>query len=259
MLEHSAQGEIVDYGKAKSGLGPGERNQRGDLMRRVREHWGVAMLKWGLLVAGGAILLVPTLPSPAAEASQEPIVRVEEDWQLVLNEPNDLADSPQFHTAMSPYGDLNSVYLQATWNYWEVPDFQAGGLQLQAWNVDECAFSKSFLDYKQFSTNAETVSWTQVLDLKDAVVTFEIINGTSVTWGNFGGGSMKVQGELYPADLNAYDPEVSRASSLISYGANRVSNLAITEVRYYGKDGLLWKDTQQRIVANPSILAENPD
>jgi hypothetical protein len=204
----------------------------------------LALVVCGTVLGVGVVMIGPAV----AFEHQEQIVRVEEDWKLVLNEPNDAVNAPQFHTVMSPYGNVDSVYLQATWNYQEEPDFAAGGLQLQAWNGEECALSRGFLDGRQLSTDAETVTWTQVLDINESIVSFEIINGRSVTWGSFGGGSMKLQGELYPADLNAYSPQVSRANSFVSYGSNRVDLLVITEVRYYGREGLLHRDTTPKVV-----------
>jgi hypothetical protein len=69
-------------------------------------------------------------PSFASAPVSERVVRVEEDWELDVNEPNDDTTAPQFHTVMSPMPDLASYHAQTLWNYRETPDFVAGGVQL---------------------------------------------------------------------------------------------------------------------------------
>ena len=122
------------------------------------------------IVVTGAMLILLILPGnypPRANASDAPwaggaqtiptVVRVEEDWCLVLNEPFQGQTTPQFHTVMSPYGHAETAYAQVSWNYRELPDFAAGGLQLQAWGPD---FELGFRDDRQdtLSTDAETVT-----------------------------------------------------------------------------------------------------
>src|ERR1041384_5088407 len=81
-------------------------------------------------IAACLAMAVILIAAPAARAQDggsgsDPIVRVEEDWVLSLNEPNDDADSPQFHTVMSPYSGTNSGFAQVLWNYAETPHFDS--------------------------------------------------------------------------------------------------------------------------------------
>jgi hypothetical protein len=165
----------------------------------------------------------------------------------VLNEPEDALQAPQFHTVISPFGHIDWVYAQVTWNYRELPEFEPGGLQVQAWAGEECSLQKNF-GYQELSSTAETVKWTQALETDGAVLTFEIVNGESVTWGAFGGTSLRIQGTAPVPVLNAYDTNVSVKNSLVSFGANRVKELVITQVRYYGAEGLLGVDANPRVV-----------
>lgn len=64
------------------------------------------------------------------------VMRVEEDWEVVLNQPNLNMNAPQFHTACSPFGSVSALYLQICWNYREQAEFAPGGLQLVAWVGD---------------------------------------------------------------------------------------------------------------------------
>lgn len=176
----------------------------------------------------------------------DPVVRVEEDWQLVLNEPDDAMTSPQFHTVMSPLSNIDTSYAQVLWNYREVPDFVAGGLQLQGWNGEQMVNSKT-VRITPLSTSAETIRWTQVLEIVWGELFFDIINGQSTTWGLFGK-DMRLQQYGTVPNLNAYSPQVSVNNSCITYGSNRVTQLVITEVRYYGPWGLLYTDSTPKTV-----------
>jgi hypothetical protein len=216
-------------------------------LSRPRAYRHAAFTCLTLAVAIGAIGL--TMSTPSWAGAPEPVVRVEEDWELVLNEPDDSVTAPQFHTVMSPLGNLDSRFAQVTWNYRELPDFIAGGLQIQAWNREVLLIGKSFGSNKMSNT-AETVSWTQVLETNENQLSFTIKNGNSTTWGVFGypANNMKVQGTAGVSNLNAYSPDLSAGSSGISFGSNRVKKFVLARVRYYGPSGLLFEDTTPRVV-----------
>jgi hypothetical protein len=194
---------------------------------------------------------VPAIGAGSQSGDNDPtVVRVEEDWELVLNEPDGDVGAPQFHTAISPFSGVGWLYAQVTWNYWELPDFQAGGLQLQAWSGDRSLYETSF-GSTQLSTSSETVTWTQVMRTTGEQITFEVANGQSQTWGSFGGNQLTMTGHVSILDLNSYDPATSVSNSGVTYGANRVKSLAIVKVRYYGVGGLITVDTTRRPVALP--------
>lgn len=202
-----------------------------------------------VIVALLAFLLVPSKIARSQDqgAGSEPVVRVEEDWGLVLNEPDDAVASPQFHTVMSPVANLDSVYAQVLWNYREVPDFVAGGLELQMWNGEQLLQNKSGRE-DPLSRSAEVIRWTQVLEVTGEGLSFSIQDGQSVSWGSFGP-ELHLMVSEGRSDLNGYSPDVSVQNACITYGANRVSVLAIGCVRYYGQSGnLIAIDTTPRIV-----------
>lgn len=209
--------------------------------------------RWEIVASGLVPFALLVLPGPqvppagAEEGGQTIVIRVEEDWRLILNEPGDQVDAPQFHTVMSPFVHLDSAYVQVVWNYRELPDFAAGGLQVQGW-LDEDAVDLREIDGGNLSQNAETVTWTQRLETTENIVKLQVVNGHSTTWGSFGGESTQVGVGAPVPNLNQYSPAVSKSNSGVSYGSNRVSLLVISEVRYYGVDGLIWRDTQPRVV-----------
>ena len=200
------------------------------------------------LMIGLGVLMVSATPAVWA-SPHGTVIRVEEDWVLVLNQPDDAVTAPQFHTVMSPFGSLDAVFAQVTWNYRELPDFTAGGLQIQAWNGGSFIVERSFGSNKM-SDKAETVSWTQELETNGSQLSFTIRDGQSTTWGSFGypANNMKIQGTFGITDLNGYDPDMSSGYSGISFGSNRVQKLVLNEVRYYDASGLLWVDSAPRVV-----------
>ena len=221
---------------------------------RVRTvRWGYASTAGGL-VAGALFLAFSSVsPAPAQYDGvaapplfMEPVLRVEEDWALVLNEPDGNGDSPQFHTVMSPYSDAGSFFAQVLWNYRETPDFTSGGVQLQSYNGENLIRRRS-LEYGQLSASAETITWTQSLTTDGALLSFEVSEGQSTTWGTFGK-DMRIDEDAGLASLNDYSPDVSAKESGVTYGSNRVNTMSITQVRYYGASGLLWVDETPRVV-----------
>jgi len=202
-------------------------------------------------VAGVAFAVLVPLPvtSTTSVADQpQPIVRVEEDWRLVLGEPDDTDYAPQLHTVMAANGALDGLFFQVTWNYQELPEFQPGGLQVQAWDGDSSLFEANFRN-APFSTSAETITWTQSLETNGSTVTFTIENGQSTTWGAFGlpVEAMGIQVPSQQSGLEGYNPSLA-GNSAITFGANRVESLVVTEVRWYGPDGLVYVDLTPRTI-----------
>ncbi len=197
----------------------------------------------GCVIVGTIVL---TAPARAAG----PAVRVEEDWKLVVNEPNNSVNSPQFHTTMSPLSHLDSFYAQVTWNYRWTPNFTPGGLQLHAWDGDTEIRARG-VRVTELSTTAETITWTQSLETDGAQLLFQIKNGNSTTWGTFDR-DMYINMSANLPDLSSYSPDVSVENSCITYGSNRVNLLVITQVRYYDAAGVLVAlDSTPRVVYQP--------
>ncbi len=200
------------------------------------------------LTAFTGLLLLPAHEMRSARADEGAyIMRIEQDWQLVLNEPGAEVNAPQFHTVISPNGGLNNGYAQVSWNYRELPDFTSGGLQVQMWSGDGDPQLTS-VGEGVLSTNAETITWTQRLTTDGTQLTFAIINGHSTSWGAFGGDAMTASLPLSHPNLNQYSTSVTQTNSWITFGANRVNSLVITQVRYYNTDGLVRTDSTPVVI-----------
>jgi hypothetical protein len=179
------------------------------------------------------------------------IVKVEEDWQLVVANPDPATFAPQVTTTMSPTADLNALYSVFDLNLRNLPSYEAGGVQLQIWNQDTSVASKRKGTGTLLQNVNETVTWTQRMSVSDGQFSVRIVHGDSQTWGNFGGGdddSLGLQYSTTLSNLNGYDSSVSVANSGIGYSANRVTSLALVAVRAYSEDHLEAQDNTPKVV-----------
>jgi hypothetical protein len=87
------------------------------------------------------------------------------------------------------------------------------------------------------------------MSLNGGALTFEIVKGNSVAWGQFGGqGNLKATVSTTLSDLSGYRPEVSTANSGIGFAGNRVQSLTLKAVRLLRSTGDQVVDTQPRVV-----------
>ena len=194
-----------------------------------------------------------------AWAQTEPtVVHVEEDWELVVGEPDPTTASPQILCVFSPVGHVGSLHSSLQLNHHNtfeldedgLPVFAPGGMQFEVWEGETPLREKKFPITAVLSTPGEVITWTQSMELESGKLTFEIKNGNSSAWGNFGG-----EGYLKPypvnttlTDLNGYNSDVSVQNSGVSYAANRVQSLTLKRVRYYTSTGEVVEDTTARVV-----------
>jgi hypothetical protein len=177
------------------------------------------------------------------------VVRVEEDWKMVLGEPEPQSVGPQVTCLISPVGNVDSLHAAFTLNHRGLPDFIPGGLQLQVWNDETPLLVKNFPDTSILSQTGETITWTQSMELEDGTLTFGILNGRSATWGNYGDDdNLKASVGTTLENLNQYDPSVSIKNSGIGFASNRVRSLVLVQVRLICSTGNILIDNTQRIV-----------
>lgn len=172
-----------------------------------------------------------------------PIVRVEEDWEVVIGDPDPEADLPQVVTVFGPTNAFFGTHTVFELNHGTLPSFVAGGMQIQVW------WGESLVGYKQqnqpvqLAIAGEIVRYTTVTELSNHVLKMRVVNGTSETWGGFGGGSlMLVELISLRSDLNPYDPYNSINHSRVTFGANRVNRFLRREIRFYSAEGLYLQD-----------------
>jgi hypothetical protein len=201
--------------------------------------WSIGLLLIALVLAGW----------PEAVAQDATVVRVEEDWELVVGDPDPATSTPQVICIISPQGDTNGVYGAFELNARSIPTFEAGGLQLQVWDDEVELSNRQHPIGLLLQQSDETVTWTQSMAVDEGALTFDISGGTSSTWGAFGGvGVLRAVVETSLENLDSYDPAVSVANSGVSYAANRVTSLTLKRVRYYMSDDQVIEDDTERVV-----------
>ena len=213
------------------------------MLRPYRTWFGVAFLALGVSF-GMAPLAAP-----------EPD-RIEEDWQVVVANPDPTASGPQMTTCMSPSSDPAQPFVTFYLNYEDYPSWRPGGMQVKAYGATPgMSTSPPVLDAHSSGTGVcetseETLTWTQQLTLSGGNIDFNIINGQSETWGKFGQGQ-GLSGVSMPStlsDLGAYQPDYSVSKSGVSWQSNRVTSMTLVQVRYYSGSVLLSTDTTPRTV-----------
>jgi hypothetical protein len=202
-------------------------------------------LPWWAL--SGALLVLTAFAGNPVRGDD--FVRIEEDWQLVVLEPDPTDLAPQITCTLSPSADLNWLYGVFDLNLRNVPSYEAGGVQLQIWDHNAPIASRKANTGTLLQNSNETVTWTQRMTLNDDGLTFSIENGQSQTWGQFGGGErITVQAPSYLTNLNGYSSALSIANSGVGYSSNRVSSLVLTAVRAYSDSGLAAQNTTPQVV-----------
>lgn len=200
---------------------------------------------WSCVLA--LLLLVPgtIAAQTTAEklASAPPIVRVEEDWEVLVADPDPNVDVPQIVTVFGPTNSNFGTHVVFELNHGTLPSYAAGGMQLQVWWGSLLMGYQSQRAPTELNLANELIRFTTVTRLKDDTLKMSIINGTSQTWGNFGGtSSLAVSLSTNRDDLNPYDPDNSLQQSRVTFGANRVSHFCRNSIRFYSADGLFLQD-----------------
>jgi hypothetical protein len=206
--------------------------------------------KKAVFLLASALFTLSIATAPAQSPAPSPDA-VEEDWKLVVANPDQLSVGPQITTVMSPIGDLSVPFFAFDMNYREYPFFAPGGMQVQVWSGGNVTGTSSQGNALLSNPN-ETITWTQRMSVGNGVVSYDINNGQSTSWGSFGQGSnLTASYQSTAGSLAAYSPDVSAAKSGASWQSNRVTSLKLVQVRYYANGQLISTDTNPRVIIAP--------
>lgn len=209
------------------------------------------------MAVAGIVSLLCVVPPVIAADSSSTITRIEEDWEIQIDTPNPDETAPQISVVTTPYADLSGPYTVFEINNFTLPDFSGGGLQLQSWFGEQNVGLTQHWITNTLSTPNEKISYTMTMSLDNGTLQFQVINGVSQTWGQFGGdGSLtllELDSEL--TDLNAYSPDNSIKFSRSGFAGQLVKSLKLKSVRYYSGDKLVNTDNQPRTV---QTFVQNP-
>jgi hypothetical protein len=202
-----------------------------------------------LALLASALLTISTGAALAQSSTPVPD-QVEEDWQLVIANPDVSGNGPQITTCMSPVADSSTPFVALDLNYREFPVYQPGGMQLQVWSGSTVGATSALIG-PMFNTSGETITWTQRMNVANGTVSYQIANGQSVTWGNFGQGSspLSVSYNTAATSMAGYSPSLSVANSGVTWESNLVTSMTLLRVRYYASGQLISTDTTARQVS----------
>lgn len=174
----------------------------------------------------------------ANQADAAKVIAIEEFWELSVGGPESPRCAPQVSMVISPEDHLEGDWFLFTLNHHTFPNFVAGGHQLQRWSKGDVLATAESHRVDVLATEGETVRWTQRMTLQDGVLSLQVKDGTSQTWGTFGqGSSLKLSVPSTLTSLNGYRPAVSLEQSGITYAGNRVSSLVLLKLRWTTDDG----------------------
>jgi hypothetical protein len=196
-----------------------------------------------------SVVAVLALPSFTEPAYGQNIVRVEEDWELQVGEPDSNSTGPQVVATMSPNADLSGTHFTMEINHRSAPTWSPGGISIHRWEGAARYASFDRADRTTMQTSNEVVTWTQTLYHNSGRLNFEVFNGVSSTWGPFGySGMMRLDTNWGQDNINGYTPAVSVAQSGAAYAGNRVQLLKIKAIRVTLSDASVITDNTERIV-----------
>jgi hypothetical protein len=92
-------------------------------------------------------------------------------------------------------------------------------------------------DTETLEHSEEVIHWVQRLTLHEGKLSFRIDDGTSQSWGAFGGDDLSLSVPTTINSLNSYRPSVSISESQVGYAENRVVTLTLKKLVWVTEDG----------------------
>lgn len=191
--------------------------------------------KFNLLIG---FFLIGVAQPVFAQDNTPQIIRVEEDWELIVSTPDPNRDAPQISTWMSPTSSLGGDYFGVDINHAQKVGHAGGGFQTKRMNASQLIEDRCSNIGAKLQVEGETVRWTQLLAIIEQDVVFAVKNGTSTSWGDFGGPDTLIRTPISPRNLNGYDPNLSCESSGVGYALNRVALLKLLRIRLHTSQGI---------------------
>ena len=185
---------------------------------------------------------------------QDPVIpytRIEEDWELVIGEPDPDTHAPQVVNIISPWGDVSRDYAIFEINHSTQPEYLEGGVQLQLWRDERYYSNAGPYDCTLLSTPGETVTYTLSMAIYNGYLFVKVRNGSSLTWNSFGESSLILSCPARMPDLSNYTTNISSSKSRVAFAAHRVEKFALKKVRYYLNGELVKTDDTPRQIHPP--------
>jgi hypothetical protein len=208
----------------------GLRSEKSDLkFLIVTTTLGYEPMMRTVVFVGGMLAAMAAWTSTACTAEQAEIYKIEEDWEMVINEPDPANFSPQITFITSPSVNSNSVYFQLQLNYAADSQFSGGGFHVAAVQDAQMLDEARSETESPLAISGDHVRWTSVMAAVDHNLFFAVKNGYSSEWGEFGGPDYLVK--------ILYHPQQSLDTVDVGFGANRIDSLTLLRVRAFYTDG----------------------
>lgn len=201
-------------------------------------HIRLFSLAFALLMASVAVSQQPTLD------------RIEEDWELVVGDPDPAIDAPQVTTSMIPFSATPDLHLQVNLNHALKPEFASGGIQVRIVEDDELLGQVHRRTGEKLAESSETVRWTNAVQKIPSGYSFGVSSGTSSSWGSYGGNDyfLVIAASSVSGSLESYDYRRSLENSTVAYAGNRVQWLRLLRIRFYYSNGMTTEHEIQQVV-----------
>ena len=170
---------------------------------------------------GGTLVLCGNLSGQKSLAAEPTVYKVEEDWELVVNQPDASSNSPQITFFTSPSHLLEDSYFQLQMNYHAADDYSSGGFHVASVSDDQTVDDARSMTRKNLATNDDLIRWTSVMAVIDNRALFAGRDGYGREWGSFGGPDYLVLMVPSPVpDLSNYRYQESMKSVDLGYRRN---------------------------------------
>jgi hypothetical protein len=195
-----------------------------------------------------------TNSSQAQDGNSDPeITMILEQWEVKVADPDVDTNSPQLSTIMTPDNSHPEDFFAFELNHSTIPEFSPGGMQVQYWSGDQLSKYQYSATNELIDESPDTIIWTQRLSLNNGQLRFQIINGDSESFGDFGGSALfTLTTPSNLQSLNAYSYEESAKYSNVTYGTNRVEKMQLKRVRFYSGSTLVKQMNTPIVVDNSS-------
>ena len=192
----------------------------------------------GGILLGGVLGLCGGLQGADLLAEEPTVYKVEEDWEVVVNEPDPSNNSPQITFFASPTHLSERTYFQLQLNYHAADHYSSGGFHVASVTDDQIVDEARSKTRKNLATQNDVIRWTSVMAVIDNRALFAVRDGHGREWGSFGGPDYLVRMVPSPvSDLSLYRYQQSMDSVDIGFGKNRVSRITLKAVRLFYTNG----------------------
>lgn len=188
-------------------------------------------------ITGLAVCLCLVSAAGLAMGQDQRVIRIEEDWELIVETPDPLQDAPQVSTLMSPTDSLDEIHFGLDLNHAQKANYDGGGFQTKAINGSTLMADSINNSGSNLNQSGEVIRWTQLMAVFGQEIVFAVKDGTSQSWGSFGGPETLVRQPTQLTNLNGYSPYRSAEWSGVGFASNRVASLKLARVRVVFENG----------------------